>query len=412
MKQGFLSQYFDGIAFKRLSAVEVNTKRSNQHEFNGSRPLRDLLGTNTLNNFPVTFVWLGDENEGITEEGLVTWYDARRSNPRRSAEYRLYFKSNPVTELAGEEDLLIVARRPNEEMYIIIVKSDTTFENQLLWLFGVNKEINFTFNFLSIENENDPKVDFAVRYILEDIGIEIQDPDATLLDNILEPYFNKGFPTTKEFSLLARNNTTDVCPIENPDVTLIRWIEKEETLFKRLERVLVQDKLNKSFYEGDNTDVDLFLKFSLSVHNRRKSRAGHSLENHIEEIFNRNNIKNSRGKITENKSRPDFVFPHIESYQEHGFPPNLLTMLGVKSTCKDRWRQVLSEAKRIENKHLFTLEPGISENQTSEMQANRLQLVLPEPLHQTYSQGQQNWLLSLSSFISLVKERQKGYLSL
>lgn len=46
------------------------------------------------------------------------------------------------------------------------------------------------------------------------------------------------------------------------------------------------------------------------------------------------------------------------------------TMLGVKSTCKDRWRQVLSEAKRIDNKHLATLEPGISENQTAEMQAH------------------------------------------
>ena len=37
----------------------------------------------------------------------------------------------------------------------------------------------------------------------------------------------------------------------------------------------------------------------------------------------------------------------------------------VKSTCKDRWRQVLSEADRIPNKHLFTLEAAISENQTS-----------------------------------------------
>ncbi len=52
-------------------------------------------------------------------------------------------------------------------------------------------------------------------------------------------------------------------------------------------------------------------------------------------------------------------------------------MLGVKSTCKDRWRQVLSEAARIPDKCLLTVEPGISENQTNEMQANRLQLVLP-----------------------------------
>lgn len=411
MKQGFLSQYFDGIAFKRLSAVEINTKRSNQHEFNGSKPLRDLLGNNTLTSYPATFVWLGDENEGVSEESSVTWYDARAKHPTRT-EWRLYFKFNLVIDSAQEGDLLIVARRPNKEMYIIIVKADTTFENQLLWLFGVNKKIDFKFDFLSIEGKNDPKIDFAVRYILEEIGIEIQDPDATLLDNILEPYFDKGFPTTREFSLLARNNTTDVCPIEDPDEALMKWVEKEEKLFKRLERVIVQNKLDKGFSESGNTDVDGFLKFSLSVHNRRKSRAGHSLENHIEEIFNRNNIKNSRGQITENKSRPDFIFPNIECYKKPDFPLDFLTMLGVKSTCKDRWRQVLSEAKKIKNKHLFTLEPGISENQTWEMQTNQLQLVLPKSLHQTYSQDQQDWLLNLSSFISLVKERQENYFSL
>ncbi len=82
------------------------------------------------------------------------------------------------------------------------------------------------------------------------------------------------------------------------------------------------------------------------------------------------------------------------------------TMLGVKSTCKDRWRQVLSEAKRIENKHLATLEPGISENQTAEMQAHSLQLVVPRSLHGSYSPAQQRWLLDISGFVNLVRERQ------
>ena len=46
----------------------------------------------------------------------------------------------------------------------------------------------------------------------------------------------------------------------------------------------------------------------------------------------------------------------------------------VKSTCKDRWRQVLTEADRIEKKYLFTLEAAISNNQTDEMQAKNVQL--------------------------------------
>ena len=81
-------------------------------------------------------------------------------------------------------------------------------------------------------------------------------------------------------------------------------------------------------------------------------------------------------------------------------------MLGVKSTCKDRWRQILSEADRIERKHLLTLEAAISENQTEEMKAGRIQLVLPEKIHATYTKEQQKWLYSVEGFLNEVKERQ------
>ena len=78
-------------------------------------------------------------------------------------------------------------------------------------------------------------------------------------------------------------------------------------------------------------------------------------------------------------------------------------MLGAKSTCKDRWRQVLSEAQRIPNKHLLTLEPGISENQTDEMQAKRLQLILPAQLHATYRRNSDHGCSAFRIF-----ERGKG----
>ncbi len=83
-----------------------------------------------------------------------------------------------------------------------------------------------------------------------------------------------------------------------------------------------------------------------------------------------------------------------------------LTMLGVKSTCKDRWRQVLAEADRVERKHLLTLEAAISTNQTDEMRSRNLQLVLPRGLHGTYAAAQQAWLLDVSGFTDLVWERQ------
>jgi EcoRII C terminal len=154
--------------------------------------------------------------------------------------------------------------------------------------------------------------------------------------------------------------------------------------------------------------VDGFISFSLSVQNRRKSRVGLALENHLECLFVAFGVRYSRTAVTENKTKPDFLFPGHVEYHDPEFNPTKLTMLGVKSTCKDRWRQVLAEANRIEHKHLLTLESAISLNQTNEMQAKSLQLVLPHRLHDSYTEAQRIWLLDVSSFIELVQERQSA----
>ena len=153
-------------------------------------------------------------------------------------------------------------------------------------------------------------------------------------------------------------------------------------------------------------DLDGFLSFSLSVQNRRKSRVGLALENHLELLFAESGIQYKRTAITENKAKPDFIFPGAAAYHDPTFDPLRLTMLGVKSTCKDRWRQVLAEADRIDHKHLLTFEASISRHQTDEMQAKNLQLVLPQALHETYAPAQQAWLMNIASFTALVRERQ------
>ncbi len=104
-----------------------------------------------------------------------------------------------------------------------------------------------------------------------------------------------------------------------------------------------------------------------------QGRAGQSLELHLEALFSAHGIRFARGAETENRNKPDFLFPGAAEYHDETFPVARLTMLGAKSTLKDRWRQVLSEARRIEHKHLVTLEPGISEAQTNQMQAEKLQ---------------------------------------
>jgi hypothetical protein len=409
VKKGALSEYFSTISAKRLSAVEANTLVSNQHEFNGVLSLKKIFGNQRLEDIPTHFLWLNEES-GLSDNSYVTWYDARESHPRRS-EFRLYFKSNAVMDRATANDLIIFAKRTTDQLVVIVVTQDSTIENQLLWLFGIPFDIGSEFTHQPEDALDKVKIDGTTRYILDELAIELHEHEDSKLDKLIEE-FDGNFPTTAVFSTLARTSTPDVNPLDDPDLALLAWLDQEEKMFRRLERKIVSERLKNGFWENNEADVDGFIKFSLGVQNRRKSRAGHALENHMQEIFRSYAISFDRQTITENKSKPDFLFPSGADYHNIKFPLNELTMLGVKSSCKDRWRQVLTEAARIHQKHLFTLEPGISENQTNEMQANNLQLVLPKRVHDSYRPAQRKWLLSLSDFLEIVQHRQKSRLKL
>jgi hypothetical protein len=406
MKNGFLSQYFDGVAAKILSQVEANIQVSHQHEYNGVGGLRKILGepSETVK-YNGDFMYFTDsDDEPLTEQGDLSWYDSRKAQIYRSPEYRLYFTGNTVMQMANAGDILIIAKiRGKNELLIIVAEKETTIASQLLWLFGFS---SLEHPGLSIREELETEQDriaFASRVILENIGIEVKITDETYLDDMLKK-FNGGFPSTREFSDYARKTLGDIDFHVDFDSVLMCCYEREEILFRTLEKHLVADRLSKNF-SGTNY-VEDFFQFSISALNRRKSRAGLALENHIEFLFQKNSIRYDRTPVTENKSKPDFLFPGIAEYRDKKFNSINLTMLGVKSTCKDRWRQVLSEADLIKTKHLLTLESAISTNQTDEMRLKLLQLVVPKKIIETYKPVQQKWLLTVTDFIQLVKERQ------
>ena len=405
IKKGLLSDYFAGVAVKRLSAVEASPARSNQHEFNGVAKLRAMLGILDRREIPARYLWLGDEQEGIGSDGIISWYDARRAHETRT-EFRLYYQSNEVTSLMEEGNAMFLALCRDGSAVVVITEAGGSMESQLTWLFGMEAQPELSFAARTIESEESGELDFAARYLLDELGIEFEEPDGDRLDEIIAP-FGTSFPTTQVFSELARNSLPDIeAAIHDPDIVLVSWLEREKALFRRLERRVVSDRLASGFAEGGEPDVDSFLKYSLSVQNRRKSRAGQSLENHLEAIFSARGLRYVRGATTENGNKPDFLFPSVSAYNDSAFPSEKLTMLGAKSTLKDRWRQVLPEARRIESKHLLTLEPAISERQTEQMKAERLQLVVPAGLHSTYTASQAEWLMRLSDFIELVRDRE------
>ena len=398
MRHGQLRDCFEGVSVKRLAAVDAEPGRSNQHEVGTTRAMRDrFLGVVHNQQYPVRYIWLGGDQDGFSVEGIATHYDARIQNKRRTPEWRLYYPSNAVTGVMREGDTLFLAKHNNGQLYFIVAPKGSTSEHQLLWLFAVGSPGK---SFVSKGfPEDGPELDFAARYILDEIGVEFEEPEADRLDDIIDR-FDSVFPSTAHFSSLARLTLPDVHAEDDPDAALLAWLTHEEALFRRLEKRIVSQRLVEGFVDGSEVDVEGFIRFSLRVHNRRKSRMGHSLEHHLEAVFKAFGIAYDRGKITENNHRPDFLFPSVEAY--HAAPETEfedLTMLGAMSTCKNRWRQVLAEATKIHRKHLLTLEPGISESQTGQMASSHLQLVVPQGIQDSYTVKQRAWLWNLEYFV-------------
>lgn len=397
-----LAEYFTAVATKRLRPVEADPNTSNQHEFNGISRFREMLG-DEQRAFSTNFIYLDDTNEPINSTGQMTWYDARKNDPKRAAEFRLYFPSNEVSERFTQNHIVIIARRADDTLLVICTPYDSTVCEQLLWLFGLDRP-NGDYSVRDAK-ELDRDVDYVVRWVLESIGIEPESPEVD--SELLTKRFGNKLPTTRIFSQFAREQAEVCDPNEDPDHALILWLETEERYFRAFERMLVSQRLREGFIsDDDEVDVDGFISYSLSVQNRRKSRAGLSLENHLESVLLASNVNFNRGVLTEGKSKPDFLFPGQSEYVNPDFTTAKLSILGAKATCKERWRQVLAEADRIEHKHLVTLEPSISTHQTDQMQGRNLQLVLPSQVIASYTQDQQNWLWSLKDFVEHIRRQQ------
>lgn len=402
---GMLSDYFDEVAFKILAQVDIISVASNQHEWNGVAALKQLFGSQRRE-CPVIFTYLHEEESRISsEEGMVTWYDSREKSSARTgrSEFRLYYPSNDVTRKMKAGDLLVIARK-NETFHIFIAEKFSVAEQQLLWMFGTDREHATGFKikeFVKTPLPADSTKGLVSRFLLDTLGITPKDADEEYIPALTSTFQGMMPDTDSLLQFVIKDLGKEIDPVDDPDETVLKLFYKQEILYKTLERNRIVNKLKEGFSSAD--PVQDFINFSLSVQNARKSRAGTALERQLCFIFNQNHVQYSYNKITEHPAKPDFIFPSIEKYHTASFPPSKLFMLASKSTCKDRWRQVLTEAARISHKHLFTLEPQISINQTEEMLSHHLTLVLPYRIKETYTEQQQKNILSLKDFISLVK---------
>ena len=321
--------------------------------------------------------------DDFTTESCMKYYGQRTRN-----EYRItrFGRNFPFLQDENVGDLLIIAKFTEEDYAGYVLSSDEDIDEFFAY-----------FNLAPDETKQLIDIDGSVK------------PDekiAQLLQSFVAQFNN--FPETRQMAQGARdcyNNAYGIAEnaLRNkPDEVLLNWVDTEYRLFKCMEEKVYADVISKPF-----GSIEAFVQTANEVLNRRKSRAGKSLEHHLADIFTHNELVFEEQAITEDNKKPDFLFPNGECYHNMQFPADDLIVLGAKTTCKDRWRQVLTEADRVDVKYLFTLQQGISKNQLKEMHDSRLTLVVPHKYIASFPQEYQSEISDLKRFISLVRQKQE-----
>jgi hypothetical protein len=326
----------------------------------------------------VTVNW----QDNFTTESRFVYYGQGTRN-----EYRItrFGKDFPFFEEDNVGDLLIIAQQSEDYYYGFVLQTDQDIDDFFAF-FNLSSEM--TNQLIDIASANTPE---------KQLETNIQELVSLYTD----------FPETKQMAKLARDiynkihGITDIEICKLPDIQLLKWIDTEYSLFRGFE-----EKIYAPVYSTPFPNCQELIKFSNIILNRRKSRAGKSLEHHLATIFTAAKLEYEEQAITEDNKKPDFLFPSGEAYRNLLFPADKLVFLGAKTTCKDRWRQVLNEADRIEIKYLFTLQQGISKNQLQEMKHENLKLVVPAPYRTSFDKEFQPEIETLASFINIVKAKQ------
>lgn len=184
----------------------------------------------------------------------------------------------------------------------------------------------------------------------------------------------------------------------DPDTRLMRRFECEYRIFRTVEEAHVLPTVAGGFPR-----VEEFVSVAMSVINRRKSRAGRSLELQLATVFEEETVPFESQVTTEPGSVVDFLFPSLDRYQAAAAGDTGIHLLAVKTTLKDRWRQVLQEGRKVSPKHLFTLDEGVTLATYQDMKSRGVQLVVPQRRVAHFPEVVRNDVLTLGGFLDLVK---------
>ena len=330
------------------------------------------------------------DNHILKKSGKIKWQDDFSTN----CTFTWYESKNELRITGFGRGFELLRPEYTGALFALIKESD---ENYLGYLFNTDEDIQEfldAFGLTPAETNRPIELDRINSELVEKQAIE------TFISGL-----KVDFPSSQEMSSAARLiqyqvNLNKHLIQSDPDTMLLKWTEEEYRLFRAIEHARYGETVAKGF-----ASVDDFIALANQVLNRRKSRAGKSLEHHLAAIFDENKIEYTAQAVTEGNKKPDFLFPSEEAYHDMTFSIEKLCTLAAKTTCKDRWRQILNEADRLrdENKYLCTMQQGISAAQMDEMQAEKVILVVPKHNITAYPKEKRDRIWTVGRFVDYVK---------
>ena len=384
----------DTVAIKRLSAVEVDASASHQREFHADRLGRELGISGDRVEGPLLASFYPLDGEPLVESAHYTYYQARK--PPRS-EYRLYPRTGLFLDEAAEGDLLVVFRSPTDSaLRMVVAEQGSLAEAELLEAF-FNRDVPRLDKFLYVGSR---EADTDARQLALALAPAPPDVNLTVADHPTYRWaLDHGqYPTTAAMAMSAREIADDAYGRDlDPDAYLDQGLEAETRLFFAIEQQLAAVEL--AALTARTTEVSAILEWSTRRLNSRKSRRGRSLQRHFEALLVRERIPFTAECTTEAPPPVDVIVPGCEAYSDPSFPVDRLRAISCKSTLKERWMEIVPEARRIETKYVLTLDERLTDNVIQALVRAKVRPFLPARVLEGYAARATHELLSSVSVL-------------
>ena len=321
------------------------------------------------------FIWYS--NKGPTEHHLTT-------NPR-----------SEFAALAPASFLLIFRTSESEDLYwaLTVDAENDDLCDYIREVFGIPVDAEFHFRIYEAASlDPTPRRTVLQSFIEEVIARLYAGPDefAAYLKTLRRRSAAEiSAAALRQWKVDTGNVDMNPYRLSNPGDVLLELTRKREFAIYKMDEAMTYgaEVVDAIAGNGKTPSVssvvcacierfDELYSIFLRASQARSSRVGGTFESHMATVLTDGRIPH-QGQPVFGGSRPDFVLPNSSVYHDAARRPTLALVLALKTTLRERWRQVVSESAGCPV-FLATLDEGVPAATLDKLAERGIVMVVPE----------------------------------